>query len=652
MTGTMPRAERILAALTGGETDEALLRRAAEIARSVKAEPENAESENPEAGIAVRVGGGLLGVHVRVLDGTAPERPASFERQRSLLAESGGTFVEITGVDAPTALLEFAAAENVTQIVVARVGGHTRRAYAHRLFLTEVIRRAQDVDVHVVSVSAVHAPGEPSRLPAVPPRRGPATVSARRTRWAWLIGTAGMAGLVAALSPWHDALGLPGTLLFLLLVVAFTARLGGLRPTAGASVVGAVAADFFLTSPRYSLLMTEPVELLAVLVFLAVAGIISTLIDRLARRGLQVARARAEAEALARLAGGSVMAGPHTLPDLVAQLRRTFEMDSVAVLEPAPTGWSVLARAGGPVPEHPEDARYSAPLDQGAVLTLDGRALSPDDTALLGPFVSQLRLAQEHNRLEGQATRAAELAEVDALRAALLDAVSHDLRTPLAGIKAAVTSLLTPEAEWGEQSVHRFHTTIDRETDRLTGLVENLLDLSRLRAGTLPLVLRDADLEKVLCRAVDTLADGGAPVDLDLPDRLPPVRADAGLLERALANVLANARAVTPAGALVTVQAGSVGDRVDVCVVDAGPGVPPERRDQVFQPFQRFDDAPGGGRRGLGLGLAIARGFTEAMGGRLAVRDAPEGGAMFVFSLVPAAVDAEAAGVVAGGGHG
>lgn len=600
--------ERILAALSGGEADDALLRRAAELAG--------------------QAGGDLFGAHVRVLDGTRYETPGSFEPQRSLLAELGGTFVEVTGVDAPSALLGFASAEKITQIVVARFGGHTPRAYAYRLYLAELIRRARGVDVHVVPVH-----DRASRLPSPPPRRGPVTVSARRERWAWLVGTAGVAGLAAVLSPWRETLGLSGALLCLLLVVALTARLGGLRPAAGATVIGTVAADFFLTSPHYSLVMTEPVELFAVLVFLAVAGIISTLIDQLARRGLQVARARAEAEALARLAGDSVIAGPHTLADLAAQLRRTFAMDCVAVLEPASTGWTVLAQAGGPPPRHPDAARYSAPLDQDAVLVLDGRALSAEDTALLGPFVSQLRLAQEHNRLAGQATRAAELAQVDALRTALLDAVSHDLRTPLAGIKAAVTSLLTPGAEWSEASVHRFHATIDREADRLTGLVDNLLDLSRLRAGTLPLLLRDTDLEQVLYGAVDALADGGAPVDLDLPDRLPAVRADPGLLERALANVLANAQTVTPAGAVVTVQAGPVGGRVEVRVLDAGPGVPEERREQVFEPFHRFDDSTAGGRRGLGLGLAIARGFTEAMGGRLTVRDAPEGGAMFVFDL-------------------
>lgn len=600
--------ERVLVALSGGPADEALIGRAARLAGGV--------------------GGDLIGVYVRVLDGSAREQPAAFDGQRRLLAASAGSFHEITGVDAADTLLAFAAAERATQIVVPSSRGGMLRSLAHELLVREVVHRA-DVDVHVVAVGR----GQARRLPDAAPRRGPVAVSVRSHRGAWLLGTLGVVGLSAALSPLRDSLGLSGALLCLLLAVACVARLGGLRPAAAATAVGAVSADFFLTAPRYALVMTDPVEVFAVAVFLAVASIISVLIDRLARRGVQVARARGEAQALARLAGESVVAGPRTLSELVAQLRRTFGMDGVAVLAPAGSGWSVLARSGGAVAERPEDARYRADLDQGAVLTLSGRPLSAEDTALLGPFVSQLRLAQERTRLQGQAVRAEELAQVDALRTALLDAVSHDLRTPLASIKAAVSGLLDPQAAWSEGAVRRFHATIDREADRLNGLISNLLDLSRLRAGTLPLVMREVDVEAALVRAVDTLTDGGAPVDLDVPEGLPPVRADVGLLERALANVLANAQAVSPPGALVAVEAAEIGDRVEIRVTDAGPGVPAERRAQVFEPFQRFDDATAGGTRGLGLGLAIAKGFTKAMGGELTVRDVAGGGASFVFDL-------------------
>lgn len=604
--------ERVLVVLTGGSEDEPLIRRAARL--------------------AARGPGDLLGVHVRLLDGSTVGRPVSLDGQRLLLTGLGGTLTEISAADAAGALVDFAAAEHVTQIVLARGRRGSLRSFTHGLLVRDVIRGVRNVDVHVVAVG-----GAPPRLPAVPPRRGPIEVSAPRRRAAWLLGTLGVAALAAALSPLHDSLGFSGALLFLLLAVTTVARLGGLRPAAAATVVGTLSADFFLTAPHYSLFISDPVEVLSVAVFFAVAGIISVLIDRLAGRGLEVARARAEAEALARLAGDSVVAGPHSLGDLAVQLRRTFDMDCVAVLAPADSGWSALASSGSPVPARPEDARYSAALDQEAVLVLGGRPLSADDTVLLGPFVSQMRLAQERYRLQGQARRAAELAEVDALRTALLDAVSHDLRTPLAGIKAAVSGLLAPDATWSARSARRFHVTIDRETDRLTALISNLLDISRLRAGTLPLVMRDTDVEKVLCRATDTLVEGGAPVDLDLPDDLPPVHADAGLLERALANVMANAQAVSPPGALVTVQAAAVGDRVEIRVVDAGPGVPEARRELVFQPFQRLGDSAGGGSsQGLGLGLAIARGFTEAMGGRLTVQDAPGAGAAFVFDLARA----------------
>jgi two-component system sensor histidine kinase KdpD len=266
------------------------------------------------------------------------------------------------------------------------------------------------------------------------------------------------------------------------------------------------------------------------------------------------------------------------------------------------------------------------------VLTLSGLSLSSEDTRLLGAFVTQLRLAQERARLQGEAAAAAEVAEADRIRIALLDAVSHDLRAPLTAIKAAVSSLLAPDVTWDRTRAKGFYTTIDIEVDRLTSLVSNLLDMSRLRAGALPVMLRETDVEEVLYGAVDSLSSAGSAVAIDLPARPPAVRADPGLLERAVANVMANAQVASPPGLAVRVQAGAVGDRVEIRVINRGPGIPAEQRQQIFQPFRPLPRRDGDAG-GLGLGLAIAQGFTEAMGGDLTVEDTPGGGATFVFSL-------------------
>jgi two-component system, OmpR family, sensor histidine kinase KdpD len=598
--------ERVLVALSGDPDGEALIRRGARM--------------------AARGHGELLAVHVRIPDGTVQPHPAALDAQRRLLAEVNGSYTEITGADVPSALLNFAAAEDATQLLLARSRHRWLHHLTHGSVVSEVIRRAGPLDVHMIFTGS-----PPSRtLPTFPPRYRPVPIPRRRRQLGWLLGIVGVGLLAAALSPLRTSLGLPGALLCLLLAVVGVALTGGLRPAAAATVVASLTADYFFAPPIHSLDVAHLVDVVALVAFFGVAGIISVLIDRLTRRGLQVARARGEAEALARLAGGSVVAGAQSLPDLVADLRRTFDLDGAAILVRDGQRWQPLAEAGGPAPGRPEDAQFSAELDQGAMLALTGRSLSGEDTRLLGPFVTQLRLAQERARLQREAAVAVQAAEADTARTALLEAVSHDLRAPLTAIKAAVTSLLAPDTTWSRASAQRFYRIIDTEADRLTRLVSNLLDMTRLRAGALPVMPRATDLEDVLYAAVDSLSSAGSAVAIDLPAKPPAAWADPGLLERAVANVMANAQAVSPPGLAVRVQAGAAGDRVEIRVIDQGPGIPADQREQIFRPFHSRADGAGGG---LGLGLAIARGFTEAMDGDLTVEDTPGGGATFVLSL-------------------
>jgi len=226
------------------------------------------------------------------------------------------------------------------------------------------------------------------------------------------------------------------------------------------------------------------------------------------------------------------------------------------------------------------------------------------------------------------------LAEANELRTALLAAVSHDLRTPLASIKASVTSLLQHDVDFTPAATEELLETIDEGTDRLNHLVGNLLDMSRLQTGALQLVMRDVALDEVVPLAVAGLVDAGR-VELELDETLPRVRADAALLERVVANVVENALAWSPPDARVRVEGLAAHDRVDVLVVDRGPGIPLVLRDDVFRPFQRLGDRSNGS--GVGLGLAVARGFVEAMGGRIAVEDTPGGGVTMVISLEAAA---------------
>jgi two-component system sensor histidine kinase KdpD len=316
---------------------------------------------------------------------------------------------------------------------------------------------------------------------------------------------------------------------------------------------------------------------------------------------------------------------------LISTLRTTFGLSALAVLQRSGDGWNVETSIGTPVPDRPEDGDLSIPIDAEMELVVVGPGLPAEDLALLQAFTGQLALALERRQLRAEAAVAAGLAEASDLRVALLAAVSHDLRTPLSSIKAAATSLLQQDVEWTPQATRELLATIDEESDRLNTLVGNLLDMSRLQSGALELTMRDIGLEEVVPAAIKGLGERGHGVETRVDETLPRVHADAALLERAIANVVDNAVAWSPPDEPVRVEAGAIAGRVDLRVVDRGPGIPADQRERMFLPFQRLGDQSNG--TGTGLGLAVARGFVEAMGGEITVEDTPRGGLTMVVSL-------------------
>jgi two-component system sensor histidine kinase KdpD len=246
-------------------------------------------------------------------------------------------------------------------------------------------------------------------------------------------------------------------------------------------------------------------------------------------------------------------------------------------------------------------------------------------------------LVDREARARAEAAGAAELVEVNELRTAILAAVSHDLRTPLASIKASVSSLRQPDVPWNAQETGEFLATIEEEADRLNNLVGNLLDMSRIQTGSVAMERRPIGLDEVVPKALASLPDGGRGIEVDVPESLPRVAADAALLERAIANVAANARSWSPPGEPVRILGSSSAGRVELRVVDRGPGIPAAERTRVFEPFQRLGDRPAGGGDGVGLGLAVARGFVEAMGGELVIEETPGGGLTMVMAFEEAA---------------
>jgi two-component system sensor histidine kinase KdpD len=250
---------------------------------------------------------------------------------------------------------------------------------------------------------------------------------------------------------------------------------------------------------------------------------------------------------------------------------------------------------------------------------------------VLGAFAAYAAVALEQQRLVAEAEAAKPIAAADKMRTALLAAVSHDLRTPLASAKAAVTSLRSPDVRWDAADSEELLATADESLDRLTHLVENLLDMSRLQAGALSLFPRPTGLDEIVARALDNLEPLGRDVTVDIPESLPAVQADPAILERVVVNLIENALRYSPAGKPPLLAASALGDHVELRVVDRGPGIPETDRERMFVPFQRLGDTDN--TTGVGLGLALSLGLTEAMGGTLTAEDTPGGGLTMTVSL-------------------
>jgi two-component system, OmpR family, sensor histidine kinase KdpD len=594
--------ERILAALTGSTDGERLVRRAARIAQRSKGE--------------------LVGVHVIPQDGLAAPSAVLLAEQRELLDELGGAYHEVVGADIGAALLEAARAVNATQIVM----GASRRSRWQRLtrgsVIGQVIRDSgPGIDVHVVS----HPGGRSEEAFVVPRTRRPATLPRRRVLLGFGVAATSLPLLTWILSNLREEVGLPSVMLLFLLAVTVVSAIGGLWPGLVAAIAASQLVNWYFVPPLYTFTIGDGEDILALGVFLAIAALVSLLVSTAARRALVGQRARAEAEALLRLAGSSPAAA------VLESLCRVLDLDGAAVLGRHDGGWRIEAASGARVPESPEASSLVVELDQDHVLALAGPPVRSEDQRVLDAFARELKASVELGELEAEAESADALAAAGELRAALLSAVSHDLRTPLSAVKASVTSLLQEDVEWTEAERHEFLHTIDEETDRLNALVGNLLDMSRIQSGTLELTTVPVGMEEVVPAALRSLGVADGAVSVDVPESLPRVLADPGLLERALANVLENAIRHAPPGQPARITAGAADRSVDVRVVDRGPGVPSGERETIFRPFQRLGDSRQDG--GVGLGLAVAKGFVDAMGGEVELEETPGGGLTVVLRL-------------------
>jgi len=458
-----------------------------------------------------------------------------------------------------------------------------------------------------------------------------------RSRLGYTVALAGTALVTVPLLAFRGEVDKTTVVLAYLLVVTAAAAAGGLGPGITAAGLGFLCFDVLFLQPYHHILVDDPQDWLSLGVYLLVAVVVSLLVGTSERRRDQAERRERETRMLFDLSTSLVAHGSleDTLRAVVRTVRSLFDLAGCAIVLPGDDGVRLAAVDGQPPGERDERVPMRSGDSVVGSLVIAGDPGSPGlgeaERRVLATFANQAALAVEWGQQEEQRNRALALQETDRLRTALLNSVSHDLRTPLASIKASASSLLDREVRWDDAERDDFLATINTEADRLTRLVHNLLDMSRIEAGALDPRLIESSVAEVAGPVVRRArAAAGQLVVVDVPEELPPVLADPVRLDQVLTNLLDNARSYA-ADSPVEVVARQAGDTVELRVVDHGPGIPASERERVFDQFYRVES----GRRpeGTGMGLAICRGIMLAHGGTLRVETTPGGGASFVLTL-------------------
>ncbi|MGE2719262.1 DUF4118 domain-containing protein [Mycolicibacterium celeriflavum] len=596
--------ERVVVGVTGGPESEVLVRRASRIAS--------------------RTGADLRVVHVVDGGGLTAISDQQKKAVRELAASLGATMHTVVGDDVASSLIDYAHDVNATQLVV----GTSRRSRLSRMFdegISEaVVQQSGNLDVHMVTHDQASTGISWSRL---------STRQLRVTSWvAAAVIPAAVCALTLLLPERFRDIGGPGALFFV--GVLGTALLGGLAPALVAAVLSGVLITFFLVAPENTFSVHDSDTAIATLTLLLFAVIVATFVDRAARRAREARRANQEAALLTLFADGVLHDAD--LDSLLERVRETYSQRAVSLVS-SQTG-EVLAQSGTDPCADIDEADTSVEIgDDEYWMLLTGPALTARDRRVLSGVGKQaVNLLEQRKRAE--ANNAEVAGQADKLRHALLTAVSHDLRTPLAAARAATSRIRNGDVDFSADNTAELLATVEESVDQLTSLVANLLDSTRLAAGAVRPELGPVELEHVVQRALlgiraDTdefTRPGTERVKVEIYCRA--ALADSELLERVLANLIDNSLRYAE-GSLVRVTAGQVGDRVLIAVVDEGPGIPRGSEQQVFAPFQRLSEDD---TIGIGLGLSVASGFVEAMGGTISASDTPGGGLTVEIDL-PAA---------------
>jgi two-component system sensor histidine kinase KdpD len=582
--------EKIVVGLSGQADGQALIRRAARM-------------------LASAAGGELHVVHVRTgTDEGELFAGKELELQRKLAQDAGGVFHTVGGEDVAETLLEFARSINASQIILG-ASRQRRLAQFGRGVVAKVLRTAGGIDIHLVAQDAVRT-GSSRRTASLGRRR-------ELPAFALAAGLPPLLQLALDLLP-HQQLSTD--MLVQLTGIVAVALVGGLWPAVVAAALAGLIVNYFSVRPIGSLSVLDPENVLALLIFLVVAVAVSLVVDRSAKRSKEARLAGAEASILGELSRRAVAEG-NSIPDFLEQVREHFQAAGAGLWIRRQTGhrktgdWTLHEYSGAVRPEAMTEADSVEQLDGDRILSLTGRELSQDERRLLAAFGAHLLAMLQREELTASQRENLRLAEGNTMRTSILRAVSHDLRTPLAGIKLASSSLRDRTITFGQDEQEELLATIESGADRLDRLVSNLLDMSRITADSVSPLISPTYWADVVGEALR--GNTSERLRVLLPDNMPPVDADPGMLERVIANLVENALKYAPesdvviAGAVGGSGSARIGDMPasELTVVDHGVGIPAEEVLAMFRPFQRSDDTTPG--TGIGLGLAVAKGFTR-----------------------------------------
>ena len=600
--GTWATRERIVAAVTGGPDSITLMRRAARIASR-------------------RAGGKWLALYVTRQDGLSGISPDRLAVMREKAEALGGTFHTIVGDDPAEAILDFAHAENADQIII----GTSRRTRISTLIRPgigeRVVAAAGDIDVHIVT----HADARSMRLRSRAPQ---ATLSLKRKVWGFGFAVITPPAISLALkgnSGLHETM--PESMALMAAVVV-TALIGGLLPAILAALISGFLLNLLFATPLHSLAIADPGNAVSIVVFVLVGIAVSLVVDQSARRTADARRARAQANALTVLSHSLLNSG-HDVTGLLTSACEVFTATGAAIIREDADGTTVMIASHGDAPENLDAADISTELDESTYLVLRGGNQAASERGLLNAYAAYAKVMAERQEALSADGERIRLAELDRTRTALLAAVSHDLRSPLAAVKASVSSLRDTNISFSAEDQAALLETIEQASDRLNALVTNLLDMSRISTQAVIAYTTEVNLALAIQHAVAPLsARESFHIDID-PNLV--VMADPGLIDRVLGNICENSVKYTPEGTKVRIDAALASDRVIIRIADTGPGITDKDRERIFAPFQRLGDVPQGD--GVGLGLAVARGLAEAMDATIGVDDTPGGGLTFVLDF-------------------